>query len=632
PDIIKILPDSSVILSGQLIELLKTGEIFNEPLIKDKKAKGIEIILSKVVIAELENQANQERVVGEIGLNLLLELKKAIDSNDKYRLRVYGTRPSLEQIKLNSGGELDAVIRQHASDNWAILISSDKVQAQLAEVEGIPTIFYEHPKQIKNMGIHLKKRITDYFDDHTMSVHLRNGCKPQAKKGTPGSWKLEYIDNKPLTADDIKDLESAIIEEAQIDPDSFIEKNLRGVTIVQLRNYRIVICRPPFADSHEITAVKPLVKLTLDDYDVTPKMLRRFEKAEGILVAGSPGAGKSTFISALAEFYLKKHKVVKTLESVRDLQVPDEVSQYTELEDDFEKTADILLLIRPDYTIFDEIRTSDNFKIFADMRLAGVGMVGVIHASSAIDAIQRFIRKIELGILASVVDTVIFIEKGEISEVLKLDMTVKVPSGFRDVGLARPVIEVKDYIDNYLLYEIYEFGSNVIVSSVHGNRRRKKKTTQKSKSKKKNKKKDNRNMDYPDATDIEEIMDNPVSYYPDGLPDYNEMIEDNGENIATNSDQKQNQALPKARIDYSLPPNRVDFKIIYAKNSIRLKAGEKFANSTIDVYLDKDFLCTYTIGKTGEIKVSKNDKLYHKIEKAIEEGMDIYGLPKDINA
>ena len=45
------------------------------------------------------------------------------------------------------------------------------------------------------------------------------------------------------------------------------------------------------------------------------------------------------------------------------------------------------------------------------MRLAGVGMVGVVHASRAVDAIQRFIRRIELGLIPNIINTVIFHEQ-----------------------------------------------------------------------------------------------------------------------------------------------------------------------------------------------------------------------------
>ena len=56
-----------------------------------------------------------------------------------------------------------------------------------------------------------------------------------------------------------------------------------------------------------------------------------------------------------------------------------------------------MLLVRPDFTIFDEVRKIKDFELFADLRLTGIGMIGVIHASEALDAIQRFIGKIELG-------------------------------------------------------------------------------------------------------------------------------------------------------------------------------------------------------------------------------------------
>ena len=65
---------------------------------------------------------------------------------------------------------------------------------------------------------------------------------------------------------------------------------------------------------------------------------------------------------------------------------------------------------RPDYTIFDEVRRREDFTTFADLRLTGVGMVGVVHANSPLDAIQRFIGKIELGIIPNILDTVVFVK------------------------------------------------------------------------------------------------------------------------------------------------------------------------------------------------------------------------------
>jgi len=233
-----------------------------------------------------------------------------------------------------------------------------------------------------------------------------------------------------------------------------------------MREFRIVITRPPFSKDVEITAVRPLVSLELSDYSIDSRLQKRLQKAEGILVAGPPGAGKSTFSAALANYYLGQEKVIKTLESVRDLQVEPEITQYTKLEGNLENSADILLLVRPDFTIFDEVRTTKDFQIYSDFRLSGVGMVGVVHSSSAIDAIQRFIGRIELGVLPSIIDTIIFIEGGDISTVLILKMTVKVPHGFRDKDLARPVVEVRDFKNDRLEFEIYNFGNDVVVNPI----------------------------------------------------------------------------------------------------------------------------------------------------------------------
>ena len=135
----------------------------------------------------------------------------------------------------------------------------------------------------------------------------------------------------------------------------------------------------------------------------------------------------------------------------------------------FENSADILLLVRPDYTIFDEVRRREDFRIFSDLRLTGVGMVGVVHANTPIDAIQRFIGKIELGIIPNVLDTVIYVKDGGISKVYRLELKVKVPSGMVEQDLARPVIEISDFETNTLEYEIYTFGEENIIIPVDAN-------------------------------------------------------------------------------------------------------------------------------------------------------------------
>ena len=145
-----------------------------------------------------------------------------------------------------------------------------------------------------------------------MSVHLKEGVIPGAKKGGPGNWQFVEVGKKKLTQIEVKEIANEIVETANTTKDGFIEVSRKGSTIIQMGRYRIVITKPPFADGWEITAVRPVKTLMFKDYELSDKLKNRVsEQAEGILIAGSPGMGKSTFAQALAEFYVDKKKLLK---------------------------------------------------------------------------------------------------------------------------------------------------------------------------------------------------------------------------------------------------------------------------------------------------------------------------------
>ena len=451
----KFACDTSVIFNGRIIDLIEDGDLGEHP----------EIYVSNIVVAEVEYRTNIQKEIGFFGLNVLKNLRQ-LHNEGKITLYLIGHRPTREEIKMAPGGELDSIIRSGARENDAILITADRIQGDVGIFEGMEIIQVKEKRSpSKTEPSHLK--ILDYFEENTMSAHLKRGLPAYAKKGSPGNWFMEQVGLEIINQKLIEEIAIEIVEYVREDPYSFLEIQKFGAVVVQLREFRIVITRPPFSKDIEITAVRPLVNLTLKDYTINNRLKKRLSKAEGILVAGSPGAGKSTFSAALANYYSKQDKIVKTLESVRDLQVNPEITQYTKLEGSLENSADILLLVRPDFTIFDEVRTTKDFQIFSDFRLSGVGMVGVVHSASAIDAIQRFIGRVELGMLPSIIDTIIFIEAGDIANVLTIKMTVKVPHGFRDKDLARPVIEVRDYLTNDLEYEMYSFGQDIVVNPIN---------------------------------------------------------------------------------------------------------------------------------------------------------------------
>lgn len=454
----RIVPDTSIIVAGGISKMLEEGKTFDGILIAEQIE---EIIIPEAVVAELEAQANFGRISGFRGL---AEIEKIIRiSKDKgIKVEFTGRRPSIDDIKLAKGGEIDNIIREVAKTSNAVLVTSDKVQSLIARIKGIETI-YVKPRVIRPEDTKIMK----FFTPDTASVHLREGVPPYAKRGKIGALKLEKLRDTPMSYDELSEIADEIIEAAKQDEESSIEIERKGATVVQLRDVRIAIAERPFSDKMEITAVRPIAKVDIDEYGVSEELKRRIvERQRGILIAGPPGAGKSTFAASVANYLLEHGYVVKTMESPRDLMVRDEITQYAPLEGDMTLTSDILLLVRPDYTIYDELRKTSDFQVFADMRLAGVGMIGVTHATRAIDAVQRMIGRVELGIIPQVVDTVIFIEAGKILKVYELEFTVKVPSGMFEADLARPVIEVKDFESKRVEFEIYTFGEQVVVMPV----------------------------------------------------------------------------------------------------------------------------------------------------------------------
>ncbi|MGM0397501.1 MAG: ATPase, T2SS/T4P/T4SS family, partial [Halobacteriota archaeon] len=389
----KIVPDTSVVVDGRISEKVVDGEY-----------AGATIYLPEAVIGEIESQANRGRDIGWDGIE---ELQRLADLHDDGKIEVeyVGGRATEAEIQRASEGAIDAVIREVAVEYDATFVTSDIVQAEVGRGKGL-TVEYLEPKD-RERG---RLGIEDYFDETTMSVHLKVGVVPMAKRGDVGNIAYEPIGDEPLDADRLKEFASEIIDTGKRGEDAFIELREEGMIIAQIRDMRIAIAEPPFSDGIEITAVRPIVKTTMDDYDHVDELQSRLkERDRGVLVAGAPGAGKSTFAQAVAEFLDDAGNVVKTMEKPRDLQVGPEITQYTELAGTMEKTADSLLMVRPDYTIYDEVRKTDDFEVFADMRLAGVGMVGVVHATRPIDALQRLVGRVELGMIPQIVDTVVFI-------------------------------------------------------------------------------------------------------------------------------------------------------------------------------------------------------------------------------
>jgi len=596
----RIVPDTSVIIEGLLSEKVRNNHL-----------KSNEIIIHEAVIAELEHQANLGKAIGFLGLDEIKRIKK-LSIEKRFELSFKGQRPKAAEIRHASLGEIDSLIRQLAYDEDATLITSDKVQSEVALAKGMKAIYYKRPEK----GLR-KLKLERFFDETTMSVHLRENVPPYAKKGMPGNWQFKELRKAILRQEEIQAISREIIEDAKLRKDGFIEIERACSTIVQLGLFRIVITRPPFSDGWEITAVRPVRKLSLSDYKLSDKLMKRIsEQAEGILVAGAPGMGKTTFAQALSEYYASKDKIVKTVEAPRDLILPERITQYAISYGDAQEIHDILLLSRPDYTIFDEMRNTDDFKLFADLRLAGVGMVGVVHATSPVDAIQRFIGRVEMGVIPQVIDTVIFIKNGFINKVLALKMTVKVPSGMTEADLARPVVVVNDFETSKLEYEIYSYGEQTVVIPVQEGREKSgahklAETTILAEFQK-----------YSRDAEVEVMSDNKcVVYVPES--DIARIIGKQGVNI-TRIEEKLGIGIDikslneKYNIKGAAKEQReIPFEINFKKNQLLIELGIDMQNRDVDIYVNDEFILSAKAGKTGTIKIKKSNNIGRRLMDAL---------------
>ena len=243
-------------------------------------------------------------------------------------------------------------------------------------------------------------------------------------------------------------------------------------------------------------------------------------------------------------------------------------------------------------------------------------MVGVVHATSPVDAIQRFIGRVEMGVIPQVIDTVIFIKNGFINKVLALKMTVKVPSGMTEADLARPVVVVNDFETNKLEYEIYSYGEQTVVIPVQEGREKRgthklAETTILAELQK-----------YSRNVEVEVLSDNKcIVYVPES--DIARIIGKEGstikrieENLGIGIDVKSLDEKYDTK-GVAKEQREVQFQINFKKNNILIELGIDMQNRDVDIHVGDEFLLSAKAGKTGIIKIKKGNNIGRRLMEAM---------------
>ncbi|MGC8542844.1 MAG: ATPase, partial [Vulcanisaeta sp.] len=223
------VPDTSVFLDGSLKEALLKGNIRGR------------ILIHTEIIRRFENEARAGGALGWLGIRELNYIVNSINKLglDDVRIEYVSVMP--KSISRPDQHSVDEIVRELARELGAVFVTSDEMSLEIAQAMGIETLFIGQHKD--------RLEIEKFFDADTMSVHLKEGSIPYAKKGRPGNWQLVPLGNEPLNREYLERMVRELISASlRADSNTRVEIRRENSLIIQHGEYRIVIALPPVSD------------------------------------------------------------------------------------------------------------------------------------------------------------------------------------------------------------------------------------------------------------------------------------------------------------------------------------------------------------------------------------------------
>ena len=437
----KIVPDTSIVINGKLSKLLEEG-----------KLTKCEIVIPLAVIDELQAQASRGRDVGFKGLEEIKKIRKLAEKQG-ISVRFSGERPGLEDIKLARSGRIDALIRDVAKSEGGILYTSDYVQALVAEAEGVPVKYVEPYERVKRFSFE------SYLAPNMISLHLKAGSPPYGKLLRNGRVRIVKLRNKPCSEDELNRIIEEVMATSRIGEESDVTMFKTNAVIIETKDYRISVAKPPFSDSLEAVIQRNPLKHLIKESVFKPIIEECIKGAQGILIVNQDGVYTFPIAEKIAEKLIARGKLVKILGYSR--RTATSISYYGPLNGDLEKTIEYLSLSKPDYVIFDEIRRSKDFKIIHELRSLGISVIAFLNSNSLKSTLDKISESLDPILLSKTFDLIALMKCGDSIELCRIRFSFKVPSGLSEENVPRPVAEI--LMGGEPIFEVLEIEGKTMV-------------------------------------------------------------------------------------------------------------------------------------------------------------------------
>lgn len=171
---------------------------------------------------------------------------------------------------------------------------------------------------------------------------------------------------------------------------------------------RLTVVIPPVGDRLSATirryalrrqTLESLVALNSISGPAASFLMASMRASSSVIVSGPPGAGKTSFLSALISAVPVDH-CIRACEEVRELHVPLVHGSYYEArppsldgsgEISLRDLVKVTLAMRPDLIVVGEVRGAEAFELTRAVN-AGCGLACTIHANSAADALEALVN------------------------------------------------------------------------------------------------------------------------------------------------------------------------------------------------------------------------------------------------